>query len=63
MLKKQKSSDEREGVEGWGHSAQGGVGVEVFLSRHSRCLGHVTGGEACQGHLHGGALAGASFGR
>lgn len=63
MLKKQKSLDEREGVKGWGHSAQGGDGVEVFLSGHSRRLGHVTGGQACQGHLHGGTLAGASFGR
>lgn len=62
--KKHKGFDEGlgRGGEGRGHSAQGGD-VKTSPSGHSRGLGHVAGGQACQGHLHGGALPGTSFGR
>lgn len=42
--------------------ARGGD-VGTSPSRHGRRFGHVAGGQACQGHLHGGALPGASLGR
>lgn len=57
----------RELMRAWGggvghrHSAQGGD-VKTSSSGHSRGLGDVAGGQACQGHLHGGALPGTSFG-
>lgn len=59
--KKKTGEFRRFGAE-CGHSAPGGH-VEASPSGHSSGLGYVAGGQACQGHLHGGALSRAPLSR
>lgn len=59
--KKKKREFRRVGA-GCGHGALGGH-VAPSHSGHSSGLGYVAGGQACQGHLHGGTLSRAPLSR